>query len=206
MKIQKFIIITGCVALMGSFLSCSIKNTPPQPIIYYTLDYEKPVFEPKPTLPVSLAIEPFKTVAPYDTHQIIYSNDEFSQNKYYYYQWMSVPDEMITHLLTRDLIASNYFDAVMPSDDIALRYQLYGSIDKFYEQDTNNRWFAVLSVTITLIDGKEKNPVKQFCLQKNYNQIQPLAQKNPKSLARAMSTAMSKVSALIIADIYDVFK
>jgi len=206
MKIQKFAIITVCFVLAGTFFGCSIKNPPPQPITYYTLDYETPVFEPKPSLPVSLAITPFKAAAPYDTHRIIYSKGEFSQDKYYYYQWMSAPDEMITHLLARDLIASGYFDAVMSSDDIAFRYQLYGTIDKFYEQDTDSQWIAVLSIRITLIDVKEKDPAKQFRLQKKYSQKQPLAHKNPKSLARAMSTAMSELSVVIITDIYDVLK
>jgi len=88
------------------------------------------------------------------------------------------------------------------SGDIILRHQLFGFIDQFYEKDTDNQWYAVLSITITLVNKNEKDAANQFCLQKNYKRTSPLDKKNPKSLARAMSTALSEISSLMIADIY----
>lgn len=200
MKIQK--LIFAVFLLTGSLFGCSLNDAPPQAISYYTLDYEKPVFDAKSPLPIALTIEKFKTASPYNTNRIIYSTDEFSQNKYYYHQWMSPPDEMVSSLLTRDLIASNYFEAVLRSGDIILRHQLFGFIDQFYEKDTDNQWYAVLSITITLMNKNEKDATNQFCLQKNYKKTSPLDKKNPKSLARSMSQALSEISSLMIADIY----
>ena len=200
MKMQKLIFVV--FILTGSLCGCSLKNPPLQAISYYTLNYEKPVFNAKSPLPVALTIEKFKTAPPYNTRRIIYSTNEFSQNKYYYHQWMSPPDEMVSSLLTRDLIASDYFEAVLRSGDIILRHQLFGFIEQFYEKDTDNQWYAVLSMTITLINKNEKDAKSQFCLQKNYKKTSPLDKKNPKSLARAMSQALSEISSLMIADIY----
>lgn len=200
MKMQKLIWIF--FILTESFFGCSLKNPAPQAISYYTLDYEKPVFMLKSPLPIALSIEKFKTAPPYNTSRIIYSTDEFSQNKYYYHQWMSPPEEMVSSLLTRDLMASNYFKAVLRSGDIILQHQLFGFIDQFYEKDTDNQWYAVLSITITLMNKNEKDAKNLFCLQKNYKKTSPLDKKNPNSLARAMSQALSEISPLMIADIY----
>ncbi|MBC2715684.1 MAG: hypothetical protein HF978_10275 [Desulfobacteraceae bacterium] len=203
MRIQKNLIITLTLLFIGLFCSCSVKNKPPQPIEYYALDYEKPDIEPQPALPITLSLEKFRTAPPYNTNRIVYSKNRFSQNKYYYHQWMATPDEMITCLLARDLIASNRFQAVMISSNALTSHQLNGTIDEFYEQDTDSTWNAVLSVTVTLINKNEKDETKRFSFQKNYKKIHPLDQKNPKGLTQALSMAMSEISSLIISDIYN---
>lgn len=203
MKIQKIFIITLYFLFFGLLCSCSVKKSPPYPIEYYTIDYDKPDIDPQPTLPLTLSLEKFRTSSPYNTHRIIYSKNRFSQNKYYYHQWMALPEEMISRLLARDLVASNYFEAVLASSNVATNHQLTGTIDEFYEQDTDSRWNAVLSITITLLNKNEKNETKRVCFQKNYKKIHPLDQKNPKGLAQALGIAMSEISSLVISDIYN---
>jgi len=206
MKIQKFLIITLTLLFIGLFCNCSMQNKRPQPIEYYTLDYEKPDIELQPTLPITLSLENFRTAPPYNTNRIIYSKNKFSQNKYYYHQWMTTPDKMITQLLARDLIASNRFSAIMVSTNALTSHQLTGTIDEFYEQDADNQWNAVLSVTVTLINRNEIDETKCVCFQKNYKKIHPLDQNNPKGLAQALGMAMSEISCLIISDIYNVLQ
>ena len=203
MKVQKIVIITFTLLFMGLFCSCSMQNKRPQPIEYYALDYEKPDIEPQPTIPMALSLEKFRTAPPYNTNRIIYSKNKFSQNKYVYHQWIAPPDDMITHLLARDFIASNRFSAVMVPGHALTSYQLTGTIDEFYEQDADNQWNAVLSITVTLVNKNEKEEANRFRFQKNYQKTHPLDQKNPKGLAQALSLAMSEISSQIISDIYN---
>jgi len=203
MRYPKIQFLTLFLLCTGLFCSCSIKNKPPQPIAYYVLDYENPAMELQPALPVTLSIEKFRTAAPYNSTRIVYSKNKFSQNKYFYHQWMAPPDEMISNLLVRDLTASKRFQAVVVSNDPLTSYLLRGTIDEFYEQDTDSQWNAVLSVTIILINKQENDQTRRFIFQKNYKKIHPLDQKNPKGLARALSMAMSEISGLIISDIYN---
>jgi cholesterol transport system auxiliary component len=206
MKNQKILLLTLSFIFVGFFCSCSMKKDLPHPIAYYTLDYEQPDIEPLPKLPITLSIEKFKTAAPYDSNRIVYSKNQYSQNNYFYHQWIASPAEMISNLLARDLTASNRFQAVVHSNDPLTSHLLRGTIDEFYEQDTDDQWNAVLSITIILINKNERDKIGQFVFQKNYKKVHPMDQKNPKGLTRALSLAMSEISRLIIADIYNVLQ
>lgn len=206
MKNIKILLFTLSLIFTGFFCSCSMKKDLPQPIAYYTLDYEKPDIEPLPKLPITLSIEKFRTAAPYNSNRIVYSKNQYSQNNYFYHQWIASPDEMITNLLARDLTASNRFQAVVYSNDPLTSHLLRGTIDELYEQDTDNQWNAVISLSIILINKNATDTNKQFIFQKNYKKIYPLDQKNPKGLTRALSLAISEISSLIIADIYNVLQ
>jgi len=186
MKNRK-LFLTILLISIGLFCSCSIKASSPQTIAYYVLDYEQPDILPQQVLPVTLSLEKFRTASPYNSKRIVYSKNRYSQNKYFYHQWMAAPDEMVSNLLARDLTASNRFQTVVNSDDPLTSHLLRGTVDEFYEQDTDNQWNAVLSVTIILINKMENDKTKQFIFQKNYKKIHPLDQKNPKGLAHALS-------------------
>jgi cholesterol transport system auxiliary component len=158
--------------------------------------------EPRPLIPVVLSIENFRSSPPFHTNRIIYSRDDFSQSRYYYHQWVNPPDEMIPPLLARDFMASNYFRAVILSGHIATGFQMFGTVDKFYEKDTDDQWYAVVGVTITLVDRHISDSADPIRFQASYEKTCPMARKNPESLARAMSQGLSEISAAIIQDIY----
>ncbi|MDA3895945.1 MAG: ABC-type transport auxiliary lipoprotein family protein [Desulfobacteraceae bacterium] len=203
MKNQKIIFFTLSLIFIGFISSCSMGKKSLQPISYYVLDYEKPDFAPQSALPITLSLEKLKTASPYNSNRIVYSNNRYSQNKYVYHQWMAAPEEMISNLLARDLRASNRFKAVLDSNDPLTSYLIRGTIDEFYEQDTDSQWNAVLSITISLINKNDNDKTRQFIFQKNYKKIHPLDQNNPKGLARALSMGMSEISNQIISDIYN---
>lgn len=203
MKIQISLIIILYLMFNGLFCGCSLKNDSPRSIEYYFLDYDRPDMKTQAVLPMTLSIEKFSTAPPYNTKRIIYSKDRYSQKKYFYHQWIAPPHEMVTHLLARDFIASNRFQAVFVSGDIATNHHLSGTIDEIYEQDTDSHWNAVLSITVTLMNKNEKNEAERIRFQKNYKKIHSLEQKNPKGLTRALSMAMSEISSQIITDIYN---
>jgi len=203
---QKILILIFSLLFIGLLSSCSLKKKPLHPIAYYTLDYETPASGLPPEIPIALSLEKFKTIPPYHTNRIIYSKNKYSQDKYYYHQWITPPDEMITPMLVRDFIASNHFKAVMYESSSLTSYLLQGTIDEFYEQDNDDQWNAVLSITITLTNKNEKEETKRFIFQKTYKNVHPMRQNNPKGLAQALSMAMSDISRMIISDIYNELK
>ena len=202
MKRHTFLLVIVCTLLCG----CSLRPAPPPPVEFYTLSYDTPDTTSLPALPVVLSIEKFCTIPPYNTQRIIYSSDRYLRNQYYYHRWMAAPEDIITPLLARDMIASHGFQAVMVTCNFLTDYQLTGSIDEFYEQDTKTGWNAVLSITVSLINRNAKEEKDRIVFQKQYKKIQTMAHKNPESLARAMSTALSGISHMMITDIYRILK
>ena len=77
-----------------------------------------------------------------------------------------------------------------------------GAVDEFLEDDNIEGWKAILSVAVTLIKENEPDISKRILFQKSYRVSQSSAQKHPKALAEAMSTAMSQISETIIRDVY----
>jgi cholesterol transport system auxiliary component len=146
-------------------------------------------------------VEPFRGLAPYDTTRIIYSTDRFTRNRYVYHQWIAEPAEMVTQLLSRDIRNANIFRAVMTTNDPMATHLIRGTVEGFYENDSREKWDAILSVTVTLIKKDEVDIAKKICFQKNYVASQACAENNPEGLAAAMSMAMAKVSERIIIDI-----
>lgn len=202
MNFTKTVIIGLCLALMAFSHGCSFKHKQSQAIEMYTINYDplKPVTQ-KP-LPFIISVEKFKAAPPYNTLRIIYSKDKFTQNRYHYHQWISEPNELITYLLARDIVHSNIVQAVLITSQKVATHHLEGTIDQIYEQDLNDKWNAVLTISITLTKVNETDVTKRICHQKSYSSVYPCEQKNPKGLARAMSMAMSKISEMIISDIY----
>lgn len=196
-------IITALLTLIavGVTGGCHGKNKIPDSVTFYTLDYAIPEFENSAISPVALCVEKFKTSPPYDSTRIIYSTDAFTLSRYYYHQWIAPPGEMTTRLLTRDLSASQLFQAVVNTRTGYSTHYLAGTIDEFFEQDREEGWNAVISITATLTADNRKDGEISVCFQKTYRRRMPCTQKNPKSLARAMSLALAEISTELAADI-----
>ena len=203
MKLTRTITIGLCLVLLGLMCGCGGKQKQRQRIKFYNLHYALHASVTQSPLPFIISVEKFKVAPPFNSTRIIYSKNDFTQNRYYYHQWIMNPDEMITHLMARDLRESNIARAIMISDNLLATHQLNGIVEQFYEQDRKDQWNAVLSITITLIKKNESDVARRICFQKNYKAMSPCEEKNPKGLANAMSTAMSNISEMIIADMYD---
>ena len=203
MKLTRVLTIGVCLILLGLMCGCASKQKQRQAIKFYNIHYSPPGPVTQSPLPFIISVGKFKTAPPYNSTLIIYSKNNFTQNKYYYHQWIMNPEEMVTHLMARDLRGSNIAQAILVSDNGLATHQLNGIVEQFYEQDQENQWNAVLSITVTLTMMNENDISRRVCYQKNYKEISPCEQKNPKGLARAMSMAMSNISEIIISDTYD---
>jgi ABC-type uncharacterized transport system auxiliary subunit len=174
----------------------------PAPVIgYYTLEYLPPKSLPKGS-GYALKIERFRNAPPYGTNRMHYREGPFQLQPYVYHKWLSPPGDMVAFLLLRDFQASSCFDAaIAPEDGYTPTHRMLGSVDEFFEQDDEERWLAVLSVTITLLDETTAQLGGRLVFQRRYQSTKASKRKHPQALADAMSQALADVSEQIIADV-----
>jgi ABC-type uncharacterized transport system auxiliary subunit len=81
-----------------------------------------------------------------------------------------------------------------------------GTVDEFFEWDTQNEWKAILTVSIILTEKNKNDINNRILFQKTYRKSEICQQKKPKAVAEAMSQALSKISEEMIKDVYDALK
>ena len=172
---------------------------------YYTLEYDPPVPQKRPSVSGAIRVDRFAVSPIYNTNRIIYRDGSFKRAAYVYYKWRTNPGDVVTYFLRRDMQQSGLFKAVVTGDShLGSVFRLEGSVDEFLESDQQNGWEALLSVSITLIQENEPDISKKILSQKTYTSTQPCRKKTPMALAEAMSLAMSEISGQIMLDIYTV--
>ena len=199
-----FLIFISLPILFGA---CVSLKQPVNKIEYYTLEYPPPQMKTLSPLPHVIRMDRFTVAPPYNTSQIIYRDRSFKRDTYVYYRWQPNPGAIVTTLLNRDIKNSGLFKAVLvPGSLFSSLYMIEGTVDEFFEWDTQNEWKAILTVSIILTE-KNKNDIKNRILyQKTYRKAEVCQQKKPRAVAEAMSQALSKISEEMIKDVYDCLK
>ena len=199
-----YLLFIGLPILFGA---CVSLKQPANKIEYYTLEYPPPQMETLNPLPHVIRMDRFTATPPYNTSQIIYRDRSFKRNAYVYYRWQTNPGAIVTTMLNRDIKNSGLFKAVLDSGSrFSSSYMIEGTVDEFFEWDTQNAWKAILTVSIILTE-KNKNDIKNRILfQKTYRKAEICRQKKPRAVAEAMSQALSKISEEMIIDVYDCLK
>jgi len=197
----RFGLMLLCPALLTA---CLGSTTPPQPVYYYTLNYELPATQQFHLLPCTLRVERFSVSPPYNSQRIIYARDDLQRNAYAYNQWIVSPGELLPYFLARDLRRSNGFQAVLtPGSSLPATHSLYGWVEEFTELDSASQGQASAILHITLISNLEQDPTRKILLQKRYKKLEPCKAKTPEALARAMSAAVADISMHVAQDIHD---
>jgi ABC-type uncharacterized transport system auxiliary subunit len=187
-----FLVLLSCCA-------CSNFKQPGHKIDYYTLEYEPPKIQGITALPFVLRVERFSVSPMYNTHQIIYRDRSFRRDAYPYEKWRAAPGDLVTYYLSRDFKHSGLFKAVAPYESrVEPSLILEGSVDDFYEWDSEEGWKAVLTVSTVLLAHPEPDVSKRIIFQKTFHAVMPCKKKTLASLSEAMSEAMAEVSAQVI--------
>lgn len=195
------------VSLSFLFGACLGVKQPTSKVQFYTLEYDPPQMTGVKPLNSAIRMERFGVAPTYNTNRIIYREESFKRNAYFYYKWRANPGDLVTYFLSRDMRQSGLFRAVLPHDSRGpSSHKLEGTVDEFFEWDKDENWEAVLSVSIVFMAENEPAISKRILFQKTYRAEQACKQKNPKALAEAMSHAMAEISGEIIQDIYDYLK
>jgi ABC-type uncharacterized transport system auxiliary subunit len=200
---------TAFLILLVSFLlfgGCFGGKTS-QTVEFYVLEYDPPNISGLKPISAVIRLERLNVAPEYASNQIVYRDKSYKRDAYAYHKWRTTPKELVTQLLERDLKKSGLFKAVLASNStFPATHKLSGSVDEFFEWDNEKSWKAVLSISITVMAEDEKDEGKKILSQKNYYSEKPSKQKNPRSLAEAMSRAMAEISESIIRDVYNLLK
>lgn len=201
---RKNILMIIFIFLFFPFVSCLNFKQPNPGIIYYTLEYDSPVFPGKEQLPCIIKVEGFTASPIYNTTSIIYRKGAFERDAYAYYKWSVNPADIVTYLVGRDLKKSGLFKGVLlPGErNREISFRLEGMVNEFYELDASKEWSGVLSLSITLTPEGRAKASSMDIFQKTYNVTEKCEKKNPAALAKALSRAMEKVSKSMGEDIY----
>ncbi len=201
-------IVVILLGLMLSLTGCLNLKQPKSEIAYYTLEYETaPAANHLALLNEVIRVKQFSVSPVYNSNRIIYRDKSFKRQAYAYYKWRANPADLVTYYLMRDMQISGRFKAVVASNSsFPVSCLLEGTVDDFLESDGEKTWEAVLAVSAALMDENEPDVSRKILFQKSYSTRKPCRQKNPQSLAAAMSLAMSEVASQIIHDIYNVLE
>jgi ABC-type uncharacterized transport system auxiliary subunit len=127
------------------------------------------------------------------------SQRSFKRDAYPYEKWRAAPGDLVTYYLSRDFKHNGLFKAVAPYESrVEPSLIMEGSVDEFYEWDSEDGWKAVLTVNTVLMAHPEPDVSKRIIFQKTFHAVNPCKKKNLTSLSEAMSEAMAEVSAQVI--------
>ena len=194
MRFTIFILITFSIVSGG----CVTLKQPYKKVEYYTLEYDVPdLIEKADFGPVRavLKVERFSIAPDLNSNRIVYRDQEFKRSSYFYHKWKTNPTDLVSYSLTRDIRESGLFKAVnVPDSKVPHTHIVEGLIDEFLEWDSKDKWEAVLSINITLLDATTSDISKKIIFQQKFSSRKTCEEKHPKALAQAMSQAMAEVS------------
>ncbi len=190
--------LLGLTALL--FAGC---GKPPVMINKYILEYPSPEFPRRPQVQEAVKVDLFSVAQAINTTDMIYRPRPFQNEAYRYHRWRVNPGHLVTDFLLRDLRSSGLFQAIFNYDSAAKsRFVVEGGVEEFLEVDEGESWQGVLAVNVTLLDTTQEEITRRIVFQKNYRVIEPFVDKTPRGLADALSRAMQRLSAEVIADLY----
>ena len=138
---------------------------------------------------------------------MIFRNDSYSLDSFNYSRWAVNPADMIADSLLRDMRESGLFRAVFSRYETDEgRFIISGGIEEFYLRMDKSNKTAVISISISLQDTREKETGKRIMFQKKYVREEPLQDQSPRGYCQAASQAMQVISREIINDVYAAVK
>ncbi len=187
---------------------CSGYGKPQYNVENYLLSYAMPSRNNPDMLATSVKFNRFSIAAAYNTTNMVFRSDAYSFDSFNYSRWAVNPADMVADILLRDMRASRLFSAVFSrSEEDQGRFVISGGIEEFYLRiDKNNNKTAVVSITISLKDIREKETGKMIMFQKKYVHEESLQESSPRGYCQAASNAMMLISRQIINDIYAAIK
>jgi len=182
--------------------ACGLGAKPSYIVNQYTLEYPPPVLRDSTSVGELVKVEQFNVAQTFNTPAMIYKEGPNLRNVDPYNRWRTKPGEMATEYLTRDLRNLGLFRAVISDNDSEeARYLLEGQVEEFLDASEKDGRQAVLSLNVTFLDLKKRGTAEKVIFQRDYNVVEPYAEKTTPAFAQAMSRAMGKISRQIILDL-----
>ena len=162
---QKWVRIISGVLLIGICgIGCS--STPRIRRSYYTVSYKPGLIElpgSKRPYPYSVQVNRFNVSRLYNRSQILYRSSPNEIRYYNYKNWAIRPDDMLTDMAIKHLIAANLFAEVSTQFlDRRPDYYLNGEVVALEQYDSGDMWQAHLAISLRLIDSQDGTQIWQY--------------------------------------------
>jgi len=195
------------IALLLIIIGCAGSGKPKYEIESYLLNYSAPSWDKPYKLNTSVKFNRFSIAAAYNSANMIFRKDSYSLDTFNYSRWAVNPADMIADSLLRDMRESGFFRAVFSRHDTDEgRFLISGGIEEFSLDMSKGDKTAVIRISISLKDTREKETGKSIMFQKKYARGEPLQESSPRGYCEAASQAMRIISEQITNDIYAAVK
>ena len=159
----------------------------------WMMEYDPPKVSPGPPLDKVVEMRRFTVLYAYRSQNMVYRPEPNQLENYPYHKWWSAPSDVVGDLLLRDMQASGLFRAVLSQMQQGQpRFAVEGGLEECLEVDLPSGWLARLKYNISVIDTSQRQLPQRILLQKTYLAEEPIKNKGPAGLARAMSRAAKK--------------
>lgn len=196
----------GLMLVMSCFFlatGCATGGKPQYNIEKYLLSYPAPSWNQTEKLPVSIKFNRFSIATAYNSTHMIFRNDGYSFDAFNYSRWAVNPADMVADSILSDMRGSKHFLAVFSRHQTDEgRFIISGGIEEFYLRIDKNGKTALISMSISMEDSREKESGKKIMFQRNYHREEPLQAQSPRGYCQAASQAMQSMSREIISDVY----
>ncbi|MEW5910950.1 MAG: ABC-type transport auxiliary lipoprotein family protein [Thermodesulfobacteriota bacterium] len=175
-----------------------------QPYVHqYLLDYPPPRLSDLAPLPAAVQVGRFSAAPELQSLNMFFAPQGQERDHYPYHRWLVNPDQLVSGVLLRDLVASGLFKAALgPGSLQQARFVMEGGVQSFAEEDQGSRAQASLELVITLLDTRQAELYRRVLFQRTYRAEQAMSAQSGPALAAAMSRAMAALSPRIIKDVH----
>ena len=189
----------------AALAACVGAKGPPVESDIYALEYPAPAaVDQEGRLSWSVRVDAFDAHPFIGTDRMAYRENAFKMETYRYHRWQAPPALLVAWHLERDLKSAGFFSAVIGSDSLLqTTHVIEGTVEEFYENDADDGWEAVLSISLTLASNRSEDAGRRILMQHRYSASRPCRNRTPQAVAEAMSEAMAEVSQRALEDIYE---
>ncbi|MDQ1277498.1 MAG: cholesterol transport system auxiliary component [Thermodesulfobacteriota bacterium] len=203
MNIKQVFLFLAVIAMAG----CLGGSRSAAVVQYYHLEYGAPGFANLAPCPQAIRVERLTANRAFDSRAMIYRSEPFVFADYPSGRWWVTPADMLTDSLIRDIQAAGLFSSVFTfRDSEETRFVLEGNVEEFMEISAKGESLASLVIRVVCVDRVKQETAGVAVLQKTYSLREPLRDRTPEALARAMSVAMEKLSKQMITDVYQILQ
>jgi ABC-type uncharacterized transport system auxiliary subunit len=170
----KVLKIFSTLILMFIILSCS--SAPKTH--FYLIDYpvEAAAENSNPIHQVVLGVAKFSVEPLYADTRLVYRENPYEGNYYFYHRWITDPGKMVTDKTIEQLAASNLVKQVVSFPrQTQCDFILDGNIKALEEWDENNKWFAKVKIDFELFEKSTKKLIWKQTIEKQ----NPVTKKTP---------------------------
>jgi ABC-type uncharacterized transport system auxiliary subunit len=138
-----------------------------------------------------IVVESLASDAAYDDERIVYRNGPYRLDYYNYHRWSSPPGALVGGYLEKALARTGNFKAVVRDQTSDAAMIVGGHVTALEEVDSDRQhWVGRIALELTLTDPKTGGIVWTQA----FEETEPMLAQTPEGLARAISTALSRIA------------